>query len=58
MYCLKNIRRIASCRGNSVFKIAGGEGGQAILNELKIANFPKILMSSLDRIDIFAFTIP
>ncbi len=34
-----------------MFKIARGrEGGQAILNELKIANFPKLLMSSLSRL--------
>ena len=34
--------------GNSVFKIDGGrEGVRAILNELRIANFPELLISSL-----------
>ena len=35
---------------NSVFKIdEGREGVRAILNELRIANFPELLMSSLSE---------
>ncbi len=37
--------------GNSVFKIERGrEGVRAILNELRIANFPELLISSLKLI--------
>ena len=36
----------------------GREGGQTILNEFKIANFPKLLMSSLrPRKKIFVFPV-
>ncbi len=43
----KKTSRAGVSTGKSVFNIAGGrEGGQAILNELKIANFPKLLTSS------------
>ena len=38
---------IVLCQGNSVFKIAEGiEGGQAIFNKLKMANFPELLICS------------